>query len=212
LAAGHELEWSDDMRDLIQRWRTPILLLAAALMAAAIFLPLWGMTLVSTQYPEGLHMVVYTGRIAGDLNEINALNRYIGMTPITDEFFVELRLLPMAFGIVAALILGAAFLRRRWAPAIPLVAMAAVAAWGFWSMRNRLYQFGHDLDPTAPITIDPFTPPMIGLNQIAQFASYTYFSWGTFLPLIAGVLVALVFWAGLGARRPALARPVLAAA
>lgn len=200
------------MRDLIQRWRTPILLLATALMAVAIFLPLWGMTLVSTQYPEGLHMVVYTGRITGDLNEINALNRYIGMTPITDEFFVELRLLPIAFGVVAALILGAAIIRRRWMPAIPLVAMATVAGWGLWSMRNRLYQFGHDLDPTAPITIDPFTPPMIGLNQIAQFASYTYFSWGTFLPLIAGVLVALVFWAGLGARRPALARPVLAAA
>jgi hypothetical protein len=33
---------------------------------------------------------------------------------------------------------------------------------------------------------------MIGLNQIAQFATYSYFSWGLFLPLAAAALVALV--------------------
>jgi hypothetical protein len=33
---------------------------------------------------------------------------------------------------------------------------------------------------------------MVGLNQIAQFASYSYFSWGFFLPLAAGMLVTLV--------------------
>lgn len=200
------------MKNLILRWRTPILLLAAALMAAAIVLPLWGMTLVSTQYPEGLRMVVYPGRIVGDLAEINALNRYIGMTPISGDFFVELRLLPIAFGAVAALIVGSALVRRRWSPVLPLLAMMTVAAYGFISMRNRLYQFGHDLDPAAPITIEPFTPPMMGLNQIAQFASYTYFSWGTVLPLVAGILVALVLWAGWRRPERLRAQPVLALA
>ena len=200
------------MREWIGRWRTGLLVAAAALTAAAIFLPLWGMTLVSTQYPEGLRMVVYPGRIAGDLGEINALNRYIGMTPISKDFFVELSLLPLALGIVAALTLGAEFVRRRWAPAVPLMAMVTVAGYGFWSMQRRLYQFGHDLDPTAPITIDPFTPPMMGLNQIAQFASYTYFSWGTVLPIVAGVLVTLVLWAGLRPSPRANPGMVLAAA
>lgn len=200
------------MRTLILRWRTPILLAAAALMAAAIMLPLWGMTLVSTQYPEGLRMVVYPGRIAGDLGEINALNRYIGMTPISADFFVELRLLPIAFASVAALIVLSVFVKRRWAPALPLLAMLTVAAYGFLSMRGRLYQFGHDLDPAAPISIDPFTPPMMGLNQIAQFASYTYFSWGTFLPLASGILVALVLWAGLPIAPSPRAQPALALA
>ncbi|HEX6643248.1 MAG TPA: hypothetical protein VF037_01140 [Gemmatimonadales bacterium] len=200
------------MRSFIQRWRTAILVAAAALMALAIVLPLWGMTLVSIQYPEGLRMVVYPGRIAGDLAEINSLNRYIGMTPISSDFFVELRLLPIAFGAVAALIVAAAIVRTRWSPIVPLLGMATVAAYGFLAMRERLYQFGHDLDPTAPITIEPFTPPMVGLNQIAQFASYTYFSWGTFLPIAAGVLVALVLWAGLPARGPARAEARLALA
>src|SRR5262245_60465217 len=64
----------------IQRYRSPLLLLAALLVVAAIFLPLWGMTLVSTQYPDGLRMIVFPGRIRGDIDEINALNHYIGMT------------------------------------------------------------------------------------------------------------------------------------
>jgi hypothetical protein len=207
-AAREEME----MRRFIQRWRTAILIGAAALMALAIVLPLWGMTLVSIQYPEGLRMVVYPARIVGDLAEINSLNRYIGMTPISSDFFVELRLLPIAFGAVAALILLAALVRTRWSPLVPLLGMLTVAAYGFASMRERLYQFGHDLDPTAPITIEPFTPPMVGLNQIAQFASYTYFSWGTFLPIGAGVLVALVLWAGLPARTAARAEARLALA
>jgi len=200
------------MRHLIIRWRTPLLLLASALMALAILLPLWGMTLVSTQYPEGLRMVVFPGGIEGDLGEINALNRYIGMTPISADYFVELRFLPLAFGGIAALIAAAVLVRKRWMPAVPLLAMAGVALYGLWSMQHRLHQFGHDLDPTAPMTIDPFTPPMMGLNQIAQFASFTYFSWGTVLPLVSGLIVALVFWAGLREPSPAHSQPVLALA
>ncbi|HEU4647507.1 MAG TPA: hypothetical protein VFS33_00500 [Gemmatimonadales bacterium] len=185
------------MTRLVRSWRRPLLFAAALLVAAAVFLPIWGMTLVSTQYPDGLRMVVYPSHIRGDIAELNALNHYIGMTPISDALFVELRLLPTAFGLLAVACMAAAFVRRSWASAVPLVLMAAVAGYGFWSMTQRLYQFGHDLDPTAPIRIAPFTPPMIGTNQIAQFATYSYFSWGTFLPILAGVLVTLVLVADL---------------
>jgi copper chaperone NosL len=192
------------MLKMIRRVRLPLLLLAAALVAAAVSLPLWGMTLVSTQYPEGLRMIVYPGRIVGDIAELNALNRYVGMMPISDEFFAELRILPTAFYLIAAAAVGAALVRRRWSAAVPLVLMSALAAYGFRAMHTRLWQFGHDLDPSAPIEIPPFTPPMFGTNQIAQFASYSYFSWGTFLPLAAGVLIALVLASDYTAgRRPA---------
>jgi hypothetical protein len=197
--------------DAVGRRRTPLLLLAALLLAAATLLPLWGMTLVSTQYPEGLRMVVYPHRIVGDVAEINALNHYIGMTPISDDFFVELRYLRPALLVIAALLVVAATVRRaRWVAVVPLFAMVALAAGGLGAMRYRLWQFGHQLDPRAAITIDPFTPPMIGLNQIAQFATYSYFSWGVFLPLAAGVLVTLVVLAD---RRPArpVARPAVLA-
>ena len=172
-----------------RRW---ILVVAGLLSAAAIFLPLWGMTLVSTQYPEGLRMVVYPSHIRGDVTELNTLNHYIGMTPISDDFFVELRLLPAALGLIALACGAAALIRRIWADLLPLGLMAALAGYGGWSMHFRLYQFGHDLDPTAPIHIAPFTPPVLGTNQIAQFATYSYFGWGTFAALAAGALVVLV--------------------
>jgi hypothetical protein len=170
-----------------------MLLLAALLVAAATVLPVWGMVLVSTQYPEGLRMVVYPARIAGDLAEINALNHYIGMTPISDSFFVELQYLrPVLLGLAAALALAAVARYTRWLTIVPLAVLAGLGVGGLGMMRYRLWQFGHQLDPQAPITIEPFTPPMVGLNQIAQFATYSYFSWGLFLPLAAAVLLALV--------------------
>jgi hypothetical protein len=197
----------------VARRRTPLLLLAAFLLAAATMLPLWGMTLVSTQYPEGLRMVVYPSGIVGDLGEINALNHYIGMTPISDDFFVELRFLRPALLLMAGVLLVAALARQaRWIAVIPLGAMALLGAGGLGIMRYRLWQFGHELDPQAAITIDPFTPPMIGLNQIAQFATYSYFSWGVFLPIAAGLLVAIVVLADRQHARPAVRRPVLAVA
>lgn len=198
--------------DRIRRYRLPVLLLAAVMVAAAVALPLWGMTLVSTQYPEGLRMVVYPGRIVGDIAELNALNRYVGMMPISDAFFAELRVLPAAFVLIAAAVVGAALVRRRWSAAVPLAMMLMLAVYGFRAMHHRLWQFGHELDPTAPIDIPPFTPPMVGTNQIAQFASYSYFSWGTILPLSAGVLIVLVLAADLTASRaPARAPELLAA-
>ena len=197
---------------MIRRVRLPLLLLAAALVAAAVSLPLWGMTLVSTQYPEGLRMIVYPSRIVGDIAELNALNRYVGMMPISDEFFAELRVLPTAFYLIAAVTIGAALIRRRWTAAVPLALMGALAVYGFRAMHARLWQFGHNLDPQAPIDIPPFTPPMFGTNQIAQFATYAYFTWGTFLPLIAGVIIVLVLASDATERREPLRVPRAVAA
>lgn len=189
------------------RARRGLLLAATALMLASIRLPLWGMTLVSVQYPEGLRMVVYPSEIRGDIAEINLLNHYIGMAEISNDFFQELQIIPVLFGVIAVAALAATFVRRAWITAVPLALMAGSAVYGFVSMRSRLHQFGNDLDPTAAIRIEPFTPPMMGENVIAQFGSYTYFSWGTFLPMIAGALVALALWLDLRRGDRSGARP-----
>lgn len=182
-----------DVLKTVNRTRTWLLLLAAFLVTAATVLPLWGMTLVSTQYPEGLRMVVYPGRIVGDIAELNALNHYIGMRPIADDLFLELVYLRPALLLLSALLVGAALVREaRWLAAVPLAALSVLGVGGLGIMYYRLWQFGHQLDPQAAITIEPFTPPMIGLNQIAQFATYSYFSWGIILPLVAALLVVLV--------------------
>jgi hypothetical protein len=184
--------------------RAALLGAAGALLLGAIFLPLWGMTLVSVQYPEGLRMVVYPLRMTGDLREINMLNGYIGMAEISPAYFGELRIIVALFAVTAAVCVGAALLRRWWMPLLPLALLAGTGTYGLLRMHARLYQYGHDLDPRAPIEIAPFTPPMLGENQIAQFATYAYFSWGTALPLIAASLVAAAFWLDLRVRRRAL--------
>ena len=193
-----------------ERVRAGLLVAAAALVGASVFLPLWGMTLVSVQYPEGLRMVVYPQRIVGDITEINLLNHYIGMAEISSEYFAELRVIPALFGLIAIAALTGALVRRVWLTAAPLAAMAGAAAYGFWSMRTRLHQFGHELDPAAAIDIAPFTPPMLGEHTLAQFATYSYFSWGTFLPVLAGALVALALWLDLRGELPGEAQPTRA--
>lgn len=200
-AVSAEAKAADAPQRSTARLRQLLLVVAAALVVGAIFLPLWGMTLASVQYPEGLRMIVYPTRLTGDIREINMLNHYIGMIQISEDFFAELKLLPVFFAVIALAAFGAAFVRRIWATALPLVLMAGVAVYGFWSMNRRLHQFGHDLDPMAAMKIEPFTPPMIGENQIAQFGTYSYFSWGTALPIIAGLLVTAALWLDVHARR-----------
>ena len=65
---------------------TPRLLLlsAAGLLAVALLLPLWNLTMFAPQYPDGLRMDIYSyelkgGRGGQDVREINLLNHYIGM-------------------------------------------------------------------------------------------------------------------------------------
>lgn len=53
---------------------------------------------------------------------------------------------------------------------------------------------------------------MVGLNQIAQFATYSYFSWGFFLPLVSGLLVTLVLLADRRRAQPPFPKIVFAAA
>ena len=48
----------------------------------------------------------------------------------------------------------------------------------------RLYDFGHSLDPKAPIRLKPFTPLVIGETAMGNFISSAMISWG-FLCIVA---------------------------
>jgi succinate dehydrogenase/fumarate reductase cytochrome b subunit len=53
---------------------------------------------------------------------------------------------------------------------IDLLVMTTYAGiFGFGRLYYKLYTFGHNLDPKAPITVDPFMPVMWGKKQIANF-------------------------------------------
>ena len=60
-----------------------------------------------------------------------------------------------------------------------------VASFALARFVYRLWLLGHDLDPTAPVTVEPFTPAIVGTKQIANFTI-------TSLPQPGCALVAIV--------------------
>ena len=167
---------------------------AGIAMLGAIFLPLWQMTMISNQYPEGLRLWIYSYKLTGDLQEINTLNHYIGMHPLDSQHFAELRILPFSFGLGALLCLLAATLRRR---AITTLVLAGGLVSGLAAMAimfYELYSYGHTLDPKAAIDVAPFTPPPIGFNKIANFHVTTFFHLGSVLFIVALVALAGALW------------------
>ena len=194
--------WRREVRFLdrpLNPWSRLLLVLAAGLIAFIAFLPLWRITLVAPQYQEGLRLTIYAYKIVGgndgqDLVEINNLNHYIGMKPIEESDFVEITWMPFALGIFVLLALRAA-VHGRMSQVVDLFALFTYL--GLFSMGlfyHRMYTYGHELDPTAPMTIEPFTPVIIGENQIANFTQWSYPQAGGWLMLLVPVLLLLAGW------------------
>jgi copper chaperone NosL len=162
-----------------------LLLLAILVLLVGGALPLWRIKLVAPQYAEGLTLDMYSYQIVAgndgqDLAEINTLNHYIGMRPIAQADFLEMKVLPFAIGIFALLGLRAVVIGRI----VTLIDLAVLflyfGAFSLGSFAYRLYSYGHYLDPRAPMKIEPFMPVVVGSQQIANFVQ-------TSLPL-AGTL------------------------
>jgi hypothetical protein len=170
-----------------------LLLVGIVVLLIGATLPLWRIHLVAPQYQEGLSLEMYTYQIVAgnngqDLVEINTLNHYIGMKPIAQADFLEMKLLPFAIGVFALLALRAAAIGR----VVNIVDLAVLFLYfGMFSLASfayRLYSYGHQLDPTAPMTIEPFMPVVIGQQQIANFVQ-------TSLPLAGTFCMGLFFLA-----------------
>lgn len=189
-----------DMLDRRLTRRARLLLAAGAvLMIVAIFLPLWQIHLVAPQYQEGLDMYIYSHKIEGgddgqDIVEINTLNHYIGMRPIQASDFTEMEWMPFFFGAFALLALRAAVFARVGAVVDLLVLFIYFGAFSLYRFYYRLYTYAHDLDPKAPVDIDPFTPALIGKNQIANFVQYSFPREGSALLLLFLLSLAGAVW------------------
>ena len=151
-----------------------LVLAATVLLLLGGTLPLWRISLVAPQYAEGLTLDMYAYQIVAgnngqDLAEINTLNHYIGMKPIAQADFLEMKVLPFAIGVFALLALRSVVLGRI----VTLVDLSVLFMYfGVFSLGGfvyRLYSYGHHLDPRAPMKIEPFMPVVMGSQQIANF-------------------------------------------
>jgi hypothetical protein len=179
-----------------------VVLIAALLLIPTYLFPLWTLTLYSNQFPDGLHIDIYSYRLAGgmtpgrdDLREINTLNHYIGMRPLLESDFAEFVWLPLVIGFFFIFALRTVVLGRMSNLVDNAVLFLYFGLFSLWSFYNRLYAYGHNLDPTAPVKVPPFTPTMFGTKQLANFTVYSlpaagsYFMVAFFVLLVVAILL-----------------------
>lgn len=176
-----------------------VLLVGAVTLAVAAFMPLWRIHLVAPQYMEGLELNIYSHKLeAGnggqDLHEINNLNHYIGMKVIEEADFVEMKWVPFAMGIFVLLGLRAVIHGSMSQCLDLLVLFIYFGIFSMGSFYYRLYTYGHDLDPTAPVRIEGFTPRILGQSQIANFQQASWPDIGGILMILYPLSIILAMW------------------
>ena len=181
-------------------WSRLLLLVAAVTVAASVFFPLWKLRLVAPQYADGLTMQIYAYKIQGgglngnDINEINNLNHYIGMKTISQADFTEMQIMPFMFGIFILLALRAAVFGEMKGVIDLFMLAAYFGAFSIAAFFYRLWWYGHNLDPHAPVHIKPFTPLVFGTQKIANFTQSSYPELGTYLLWVFMALLIVAIW------------------
>jgi copper chaperone NosL len=173
--------------------------LAALLIVASLFVPLWHMTFVAQQYPEGLDLWIYSHDLVGgddgnDLTEINVLNHYIGMAELQPADFSELKWLPLVIGLIIVLTFRVAAIGDLRSLVDVIVLAAYFGAFSLWSFWYRLGYYGANLDPKASVQVEPFMPPIFGYKLVGQFDVWSYPTWGSYLFFTFGLLLATAVW------------------
>ena len=175
----------------IQGWIRVMLILCGAALVAVLFLPMWRIDLEAPQYPEGLTLLIYPNKLAGNVDIINGLNHYIGMKTMHTQDFIEFTLLPYIIGFfAAAFILVAVIAKRKWMNAlfILFVTFGIIAMYDFWKWE---YNYGHNLNPDAAIIVPgmAYQPPLIGFKQLLNFGAYSLPDIGGWIFISVGVLL-----------------------
>ena len=180
-----------------------LLMLGALLIIISIFLPYWSMTLQAPQYPQGLKTEVYVNQLAGDVDEIDALNHYLGMPSLDEGGQLERSISAVALVVLGLLLMATVFVHNRWAAvlALPALLFPFIFLADLWWI---LYQYGHSIDPTSPLggAIDPFTPPIFGPGSVGQFATVARPEAGLYLAFAAVLVILLGLWFHRAAYKP----------
>ena len=183
----------------MRRSSTILTWMATILFCGAFFFPLWSISLDAPQYPEGMGMRIWLTKITGekphDLQNINGLNHYIGMRKIEPDSIAELRFMKYVLGVVVLMGVLAAALRRRALLVAWVITAVVVAVVGLGDFYKWGYDYGHNLDPDAPIKVPgmSYQPPIFGSKQMLNITATSYPALGGLLPILAVGLAVLAF-------------------
>lgn len=173
-------------------------LAAAVSLLVIYFQPLWYIALEAPQYPEGIEMYIWVNKITGQtentLANINILNHYIGMQAITPESIPELKIFPYIGAILIVLGLVVFWLNKpKWLYlyGFTLIVLSILGIFDFWLWE---YDYGHNLNPNAPIRVEGMTyqPPLLGSKWLLNFKAVSFPHIGG---MALGLSAFLLFWA-----------------
>src|SRR5437762_5775907 len=169
---------------------------ASGALMAVFFLPVWRIDLFAPQYPEGLTMYIWINNITGQVDIINGLNHYIGMKHITVTMFPEFRFLPYVVGFFMLLGMIVAISGRRKLLFYYLVLTVIGGALAMIDFYQWGYNYGHNLDPTAPIQVPglSYQPPVFGHKRLLNFDAYSFPDVGGWIVIAAGALAFAVWF------------------
>ncbi|CAN5210775.1 hypothetical protein BH11BAC5_BH11BAC5_13930 [soil metagenome] len=155
---------------------TRVLLIVCSIgLVTVLVVPMWRIDLAAPQYPEGLRLLIYADKLAGNVDIINGLNHYIGMKTLHAADFPEFKILPGIIIFFSLLLLWSAIAgKRRWIHLsfALFVAFGIIAMIDFWKWE---YAYGHNLNPDAAIIVPgmAYQPPLIGFKQLLNFGAYS---------------------------------------
>ena len=168
---------------------------ASGALIAVFFLPAWRIDLFAPQYPEGLTMNIWINGLSGDVDVINGLNHYIGMKHITVGMFPEFKFLPYVVGFFMLLGMLVAITGNRRFLLVYLVLTAIGGILAMWDFYNWGYDYGHNLDPKAPIQVPglSYQPPLLGHKRLLNFDAYSFPHVGGWV-VIGAAMLAFGVW------------------
>ena len=184
---------------------TRLLLLGLTIPLALSFAqPLWNIHLEAPQFSRNLDLDIYGHTIEGDIAEINTVNFSIGMERIDRRTFTELDWLPFAMGALILLTLRVAAVGDVRSLIDLAVLLSYFSAFSMTRFYYTLYGFGHNLAQHATVEVEPFTPTMLGTQQIAGVTTSSYPQGATWLigVFALGVLLLTVWHIVRGLRVP----------
>jgi copper chaperone NosL len=170
-----------------------VALICALSLIGVLFLPIWRIELSAPQYPEGLVLKIYAGKLGGNVDVVNGLNHYIGMRTLHEKDFVEFTVLPYIIGAFVVLGLLSVLINRRWLLIMWGVCYLLFACVAMIDFYHWEYNYGHNLDHSAPIQVPgmAYQPPLIGYKQLLNFGAWSVPDTGGWIFVGVGALLVL---------------------